>query len=291
MLRPISLLLAVLLAACSAAGPSATPSGSPNATLGGSPSATPGGLDHPTGARDVILRIDELGGFVAPAVRVANLPEFTLYGDGRAIYRPAPSPGSTAGPAADPLRVATLSEPQLQALLAFALSDGRLRGARANYSLDGVADAPTTVFSVNGGGVQKTVSVYALGIDGPSPPAGDAADRAAFAALSQRLGDFGGQVAAGAATGAGTYEPAAYRAVLNDATPQGEARDWPWPDVGLDAFKAGGGVGLRRAVLTPDQAKKLVVQPQGGGGPVLVLGPDRAFYFITLRPLLPDETA
>jgi hypothetical protein len=282
------LLVPVLLGACSAGNassptPASTPSPpSASPTPTGAATPAPTAIAYPTGATDVVLRLDQTGGFVAPAALLTEVPPFTLYGDGHAIYRPASSPTA-------PLRVATLSPSQMQDLLAYALGAGRLRDARTTYEATGVADAPTTVFTVHAGGVDKTVSVYALGI--AAGTGADAADRTAFESLRQVLADFGGRVTAGGASDAGTYEPARYRAILADATMQGEMLDWPWSDLTPDDFTAPGGSSARVHVLTAAQAKQLVAAPQGGSGPVGVVGPDHAPYTITLVPLLPDQAS
>ena len=84
---------AILLVACSAgATPSAAP---PSPGTGGTPppssqpsdTPTTGTIDHKTGATDVILRLDEGGGFVMPAFLASQVPHFTLYGDGTVIFR------------------------------------------------------------------------------------------------------------------------------------------------------------------------------------------------------------
>src|SRR5207244_118611 len=64
----------LLVAACSAAAapPSSSPSGSPAP----SPSPTVAGIDHPTGARDVVLRMEQGGGFVNPEFVITNGPLF-----------------------------------------------------------------------------------------------------------------------------------------------------------------------------------------------------------------------
>ena len=109
----------------------------------------------------------------------------------------------------NPLRTAKLSEDQIQEVLAYALGDGGLGTARANYE-NIVSDASTAVFTVDAGGLKKAVSVYALGMDGPRR-AGPAA-RAAFQRLADRLGDFdkGGTIATD------VYQPKGYRGILED---------------------------------------------------------------------------
>ena len=52
-----------------------------------SPTAV-GAIDHPTGATDVVLRIEEGGGFVPIDFPASQAPVFTLYGDGLIVFQP-----------------------------------------------------------------------------------------------------------------------------------------------------------------------------------------------------------
>ena len=71
------------------------------------------------------------------------------------------APSSRTGP----FRTARLTEEQIQGVLEDALGTGGLGAARTDYRNDQIADAPTAVFTINAGGLSKTVSIYALGID------------------------------------------------------------------------------------------------------------------------------
>ena len=189
------LLVAATVLACStSASPSAAPSGAPSVTPSealASPSIPPGGIDHPTGATDVVLRFDEGGGFVPIEFNAAHLPYFTLYGDGTVVFQQT---SAELEPTADglypgyPLRTGKLTEAQVQDLLRFAIGDGGLGVARAEYQNPLVADAPTAVFELNADGGSKKVSVVALGMGGEPGP--DAAIKASLAKLGDQLKDF-----------------------------------------------------------------------------------------------------
>src|SRR6187200_1237636 len=186
--------LAIVIAACSAAGgasspPTSGPSGAPSTAPTASPAAD--AIEHKTGATDLLLRYEEGGGFIMPAFTAAAVSHFTLYGDGTVIFRnpmlePPPAEGSIFK--MNPLRTAKLSEEQIQDLLKLALTEGGLAVARPEYRNDMVADAGTAIFTIEAGGLKKTVSVYALGleqegmIDGPA--------RATFKKLADHLTDF-----------------------------------------------------------------------------------------------------
>jgi len=186
--RTIAVVASILVAAaCTSGSGGASPGGS------GSPSEAPGDtpasetIDHPSGPTDVILRFEEGGGFVMPAFLATQAPHFTLYGDGTIVFRnPMLDPLESSGSIFPmrPFRTAKLSEDQVQDLLITALGEHGLGVARPEYRNDLVADAATAVFTVNAGGVNKTVSIYALGLEMENDP--DAAARKAFAALFEK---------------------------------------------------------------------------------------------------------
>jgi len=257
------------------------------------PTATPEGLVHPTGPREIILRLDETGGFVPVEWMAAHVPYFTLYGDGRVVFV---STSSIVEPSPDgvmtgsPLRTATLSEAQIQDLLLFALADGGLAAARAEYQNPFVADVPTTVFEIHADGDSKTVSVVALGMD--PEPGPDTAIKAAFMKLADLLRDFD----KGGTLGSAPYEATAYRGVLMDASgAQGvRIREWPWPAIDLAEFTLPADpntLQLRTRLLTPAEVEAIGVAGSAAGivGGAFLRAPDQKLYSLALRPLLPDE--
>jgi hypothetical protein len=283
---PLLAVALVLFAGCSSSSPSAGPSGSAG------PTPSSGAIEHPRGPTDLILRFDEGGGFVPIEFLAAHSPIFSLYGDGAVIFRRLNEPTDPTAPGeptiSPPLRIGRLSEAQVQELLEFALRDGGLALARRQYDATNVADAPTATFVIDAGGVDKTVSVYALGID--AQPGGDAAIRAAFVSLAERLRDFdhGGQITSD------VYRPERYRGVLVEGGGFGQpARPWPWSDLRPEDFQPSGnpdGPKLPSRVLTPEQAAAPGVTGIEGGVQGIVLeGPAGTAYSFVLRPLLPDE--
>lgn len=287
---PAVLLAAALgLAACGPSGANPQPTASPTAA----PTARASGLAHPTGAKEIVLRFDEAGGFVPVEWLAAHVPWFTLYGDGRAVFVSAPT---VVEPAPDgvmtgiPLRTARLSEAQIQDLLLFALTEGGLALARTEYQNPLVADAPSTIFEIHADGDSRTVTIVALGMD--AEPGPDSAIKAAFVKLAELLRDFD----KGGSLGSQPYIPIAYRAVLNDATgAQGvRIREWPWKDLTPAdfAFPADPNtLQLRTRVLTPAEADTIGVKGFEAGivGGVFLTAPDGTLYSLALRPLLPDE--
>jgi hypothetical protein len=288
------LFVAITATACSSAGsPARSGDGSAGPTT--EPSAVVGAISHPTGADEIILRFDEAGGLMMQEWFAAHAPYFTLFGDGTVVFT---SNVGTAPPVEGgvmvnaPYRTARLTEDQIQTFLEYALAEGGLAAARAEYQNPLIADAPTAVFEINADGIEKTVSVVALGLEDMEPNA-DTAIKEALAELGTRLRDFD----AGGTLGSAPYEPAAYRATLTPAEGlQGVAfTDWPWTDLTPADFALPEDPTVLqqgRAVITAEQAAAVGIDGfEGGipGGVYIRDGEGRAYTF-ALRPLLPNET-
>lgn len=298
-LRALSFLLPIVLvvAACTGAGDGPTPPGSGSPTVAPSDVvATPdfGGIEHPTGATDVVLRFEEGGGFVMPAFLATQAPIFTLYGDGTVIFRnPALEPLEPIGSVFPmrPFRTARLSEEQVQDLLTLALGQGGLGVARPDYPNNLISDASTAVFTINAGGIHKTVSIYALGLEMENTPDGPA--RAAFRSLADRLGNFDD----GGAFATDEYVPERFRGILLEGQPGvPDAKPWPWTAIAPTDFVSNGDPNafqLPAREMTIDEVEALGIEPFAGGFQGLsLIGPDDGkVYTFSLRPLLPDETA
>ncbi len=295
--RALSLtFLVAVVAACAGRAASGSPpvSSSPTAGTSFSPGESPefGAIDHPTGATDVVLRFEEGGGFVMPDFLATQAPIFTLYGDGTIIFRnPALEPLEPIGSVFPmrPFRTAHLTEEQVQDLLSTALGEGGLGVARPDYPNDLVSDAPTAVFTVNAGGLMKTVSIYALGLEIENVPDGPA--RAAFAKLASRLGNIDD----GGAFATDEYAPERYRGILLAGQPGvPDAKPWPWTRIAPADFVSSGDPNafqLPARLMTIEEVAALGIEPYAGGFQGLTLiGPeDGKTYSFSLRPLLPDE--
>src|SRR5262245_4110630 len=157
--------LTVLLAACATSG------GSPgaSATDGGDGSELPspseggggtGAIEHPTGADEPILIVEETGGLAMPGMIATQVPTFALYGDGRAIVQGFQTL-EFPGPALPALQERTMNEDGIQAVLE-AVEDTNL--FTADLRLDGAmqvcADCTETVFRLDANGDEVTVSVF-----------------------------------------------------------------------------------------------------------------------------------
>jgi hypothetical protein len=301
-MRSIAVLAtSLVIAACGAATapPTASPTrGSPGAS--GSPASSPsdapsvGAIDHKTGATDVILQMEQGGGFVPMEFHASQAPLFTLYGNGVIVFQPLlttfPEPDANGVVHAIPWRTAKLDESQIQELLEFALGAGGLGTARATYMADGVADAPSTIFTIRAGGLDKTVDVNALSEE--QRPGPDSLARSAFFALYQRLSDFDRK----GSIPSDVYAPERYRGVVFEREPDASLKpvDWPWPAVKPSDFtkpaQDGTGLAFAHRVFTQEEVAALKIDKVEGGLQNLVLkGPDGKLYSFILRPLLGDE--
>lgn len=287
--------LALIVAACSSGGAVPTQSASPSGIPSAAPTSTPvpaGTVEHKTGATDIVLRYSEGGGFIMPAFQATQAPFFTLYGNGTVVFRnPMLEPPAAQGSVApfSPMRTATLTEEQIQALLVQALGDGGLAAARARYDNPMVADAGTAEFAIDAGGITKTVSVYALGMD--SQGGADAPARAAFQKLAARLSDFD----QGGTFPSQVYTPTSYRAILLESPGivAPDIRDWPWASVKVEEFKPDAdpnGLQFPHRTMSADEIGQLKLTGIEGGFQGLVLkGPAGKLYTLSVRPLLPGD--
>ena len=131
--------------------------------------------------------MSETGGFVLMDHAMISVPLFTLYGDGRVLVVAPDAAGKGLPGTLETVPVlleTRLTEPEVQAVLQSALTDGHLGIARAQYD-SAALDLPTTVFEIQAGGVTRTVSVGGLAAE--PAPGPDAPVLAALAQLAGRL--------------------------------------------------------------------------------------------------------
>ena len=278
-------LLAGLLAAC--------------ASGAASPSSDPGGstILHPTGSGDLLLRYEEVGGFVAPEALLSRYAIVSIYGDGT-IITVGPVPAIFPGPAMPNLVAGKVSEAGIQRLLVAAGTAGLL-GPDAQYDATGIADATTARFTVVAAGSRHVISAYALreatsGMEG-GPAA--AAARARLRAFADGLGDLRRTLGPEAVGPDGPYAYSALRIlVAPGAPPSGDpavARPplaWPLssPLASFGAPGTGPTASLRCGVvrgadldaLRPLLATATQITGWRSGG---------STYTLTLLPMLPDD--
>jgi hypothetical protein len=290
--------VAFLLGACAGVGrtgpgSSGTPGGSPSTE----PSPTPSGIAHPTGASDLVLRVEFVGGLIAPPADLVRVPSFSLFGDGRLVTEGAQTE-IYPQPALPALLVQQLTEDGVQRILELA-GDAGLLGRDATYVNGGVADAPTTVFTVNADGGHHVVQASALGFgDEVGVPESDRAARRVLVRFQGELTDLASALPANSFTGAMQYEPEGLRLFVTEGAPFSDPgvdqKDIAWPlatplssfgaalgEPGSQPVRCGTVEGDDLARLMPSVERATQISPWTSGG---------AAYGIVVRPLLPDES-
>ena len=279
------LLVALLvLSACRMAysGPSATPS----PTL-------------PAVSHDLVLRITQEGGFVAPSWRFSQTPVLAVYADGR-VFTTGPQIMIYPGPLMPNLQVAQLTAAGLGRLLEAAAGAG-LAGTDATYPPRGVADAPDTVFLVVRNGHQTVTSFGALGIEsGVSAPPAEAAARTAAAAFLEQTSALANLVGASELGSSESYVPEAIQilawpgdpSAANDPGLAREPLSWmlatPLASFGEPIPNQGLTEGARCGVARAADATTLL--PVLNAASTLTGFVSAGLVYTVLpRPLLPDE--
>jgi hypothetical protein len=278
----------MLLASCSAVSP---------------PPVGGGVVSHPDGS-DVVVQVEWTGGFVPYEYLFTSLPLFTLLGDGRVIVQ-GPVTAIYPGPALPNLQVRRLTEEGVQAVL-FRLTETGLFDE--NHSFNGaaafVADANTTVFTMNSNGQAVVVDVYALGtFNEANPvahdvPADEVEAHARLTTLQSDLGYLEGWVEADdwADAAWSPYQAEALRLLVTNVdneppNPEGLDSDpLPWPaPTAPDAIGEVSAVQeFRCGVVSGDEAITWTAA-LANANQLTRWSFDGHLYRVTPRPLLPNE--
>jgi hypothetical protein len=113
----------------------------------GQPASTP--IERPTGAGELVLRVETRGGLLPPLERQRQIPAISIYGDGLVIV-PAPIPGIFPGPAGYDLLSVRIDPGLLDDIVARAVAVG-LRGPDRRIEQEGpdfVADGGASVITL-----------------------------------------------------------------------------------------------------------------------------------------------
>jgi hypothetical protein len=256
-----------------------------------------GGISYPTAADQVVLRIEQGGGFVAPQYTLTSIPLFSLFGDGLVV-----TPGAQIeifpSPALPALTQQRLSADAIQELLQAAIDAGlNTDHSYTNLGSVGIADAATTTFTLTVDGQTHTIKVYALSELGSKP------DRMSQDEYQARQDLFAFETKAtdlswlpqDAISDRGLYQPSGLRLFVSRYQPDPNLTEpsveWPLsPGLasfgdpfqdGLDGTRCGTVVADAAATLLPvvEQVNQLTPWTSEG-----------TRYGILFRPLLPDES-
>ena len=252
-----------------------------------------GGIDHPTGADQLVLRMDTAGGFVPPSNSMRQMPTWSLYGDGRLITQ-GPQIEIYPPPALPNVLVTPISEDGVQAILQ-AAKDANLMGPNTDYPYACITDMPVTTFTLVADGQTHVISAYALGrAQGPCPGA-DTEARGRLAAFQAKLTDLRSWLPEGSIGSDTPFDPSELRVYVQPYTGAADPnlieppKAWPL-QTPLAAFgeasknlpdtRCGvvGGGDLRTLLVAAQTSNQLTPWTSDG-----------IEYLLTFRPLLPDE--
>lgn len=277
---------AVLLALVAGCAKAADANGTP---AGGSAAATGAPADGNDQAA-LLLRVAYVGGFVPPNVIPTRLPLLSVYSDGRVITQ-APQIEIFPPPALPGLEVRRISPADARRLVDLAVAAGV--GGNADYGRPGVADVPSTRFTIRTDAGVRTTEVYALGdadgFTGGLTPGQIAARRQLWNLMSQ-LTDLSRTLGPDAVSQSTRYAPTAIAAVSEAWRSSGQP-DQPeqvWPGPALPGALLGGPLELHCVTAEGAAAARVA----SAAAQANTLTPWRSAddrWTVTLRPLLPDE--
>jgi hypothetical protein len=232
------------------------------------------------------------GGFVTPAMLATRLPILTVYGDGRVITE-GPQIAIYPGPALPNVQVQQISTTDVHRLIDRSLAAGV--GDSADFGEPGIADAPSTRFTVQTQTGTKTTEVYALGEAGPAV-AGineqQAAARQKLRDLLTALTDLPATLGADAVSPSLPYQPVAVAAVAmpwtDDAQLPGEQPAIAWPGPALPGQPLGE-LGMGCVTADGAQATAVLTAAKAANTATPWTSGDKR-WTVALRPLLPDES-
>ena len=285
---PATLGLVLLLSACAERG------GTGAAPPVGEPPGTPAQTATPADSGAPVLQVAYTGGFVAPEMLAVRLPVVSVYANGRVITE-GPVAAVYPGPAWPNVQLQQADPATVQTLVDHALAAGV--GETTDLGTPGIADAPTTRFTVTTATGTTVRDVYALA-EGASSSSGltpeQQAARARLADLFTELTDLpvtlGPQ---GQATA--SYAPTAVAALARQWTAPagdpslGDQPELAWPGPALPGEAVG--PGLTCVVATGDQARALQDAAHAANQLTPWRTGDGARWSIGFRPLLPDESS
>jgi hypothetical protein len=255
-----------------------------------------GGIEYDRGTEDLLVRVALEGGLVDLAWSLTAVPTFSLYGDGT-LVQPGAQIEIYPGPALPAISSRTVDEAGIQAILREALDaiEGVPDHLTDLYSMQ-IADVPSTVITVNAGGVERRVSVNAL-FEVPEQPEGMPDDvyraRQRLSRLVEKLGNLEPWLPAGSLGDEGTFDGEAARLFVSeyekvDDLPQ-ERIAWPMEGALSRFGEPTQPTGYRCGTVSGDdwtgvrdaasRANQLTPWTDAG---------DR--FSILFRPLLPDES-
>jgi hypothetical protein len=238
---------------------------------------------------EVLLQVATGGGFVPSSSRLAEIPELSVYGDGRFIIL-GPTTQEFPGAALPNLQEGQLSGGELDDLAQKIAEAGLTDDPPPEYGDPGVTDLPTTVVTVTVDGEERSVAAYALDfVEGDDELEDDERE------AREQLRDVIGSVDVDEASK--TYEPGALAVFIQpfDAdergdSPPAQTLDWPLGDLAGAGEPYEGFDDTSCLVLTGDDAQT-AIDAAGDANEGDAWNSGDQLYALVFRPLLPDESS
>ncbi len=256
------------------------------AACGQNATADTGPAETAPAGNQAVLRVDQTGGLVTPAMLSARLPMVSIYADGRVITEGAQLL-IYPGPALPSLQVQRIPTERIDDLIGRARAAGV--GSADDLGMPPIADATTTRFTVSSTLGTEVLEVYAL-IEAADDTTGlTAAQRGARKTLRDLLTTLTNQ-----AGEMEQYVPTALAAVaapwrLSGGDGSAEQPEVAWPGPALPGELLNPGVELGCVEVSGKAATELLaVATQANVETPWTSGGSR--WSVTLRPLLPDES-
>ena len=253
---------------------------------GGGASASPSG---PSGDPDaLVLRVRQTGGFVGPDALAGELPDLSVYADGRMIFG-GPTVMSYPGPALPNVQVLMISPDALATLVDKAVAAGVKPGT--DFGQPGVADARTTQVTLVTASGAQTAEANALGEAQPNDPMLTPAQQDARAKLRAYLDELD-KLKSGAAVE--QYKPEMLAAVARpyantDDTLPGKPKEQKWAGPALPGEPLNAEAEISCVTATGEQADAIVAAAEKANANTPWLSEGKS-WTVRFRPLLPDET-
>jgi hypothetical protein len=240
----------------------------------------------PAAAEGLVLRVEYVGGFVAPSALAGRLPLVSVYADGRVIAE-GPVAAIYPGPALPNVQEQHIDQGAVQDLVDRALAAGVAE--TSDLGTPPVADAPSTRITVVTSSetyVREAEALFETAPDGNGLTAGQQAARAELSDFLATLTDTsGGQDA----------EPYVPEAIAAVASPWSDPEDGlvqpevPWPGPELPGEPTGGPSDVTCVTASGDQARALLAAASPATAATPWVTADGGRWSVTFRPLLPDE--
>lgn len=243
-------------------------------------------VTHPTGADDLVVRVDlGVGGFLSPTAQFAEIPAVIVTGDGTMI-RPGPQIEIFPGPLLPALESSQLTAGEVEAVLGAAGRDGLLTTPAADYdsARPNVTDIGWTVLRLATSDTTIEHRAFALGLeDGTGPAEAVAARRRLGGFVSLISADISALIGRQPDTQVYTPQRWAFAVTPVDVGVYGEPQPTvlPWPSVLGTPPAPGTCVELPSGVVEATFATATQLTFYSAGGTI---------YAPLLRALLPGST-